>query len=118
MAGALTAVVLAVAGVAVSAFMPGPASPLRPTSPALAREAVADGGAWGNVDPRAYGRFVKYTSNAANRADPAVRIVSGGLYTGGCSAGMCVDDFVRGMFSVDGVKEAVDAVAIHPFRTR
>ena len=73
---------------------------------------------WGKVDPRAYGNFLRLTSAAANRADPDVRIVSGGLYTGGCSAGMCVDDFVRGMFSVDGVEEAVDAVAIHPYTAK
>jgi len=73
---------------------------------------------WGNVDPFAYGRFARSTSIAAKQADPSVMVVAGGLYTGGCTRGMCVEDFACRMLSVRGVAEALDAVAIHPYTTR
>jgi hypothetical protein len=68
------------------------------------------------VDPPDYGRFLKYTSMAAKDGDPAVRIVSAGLpHSDRSDRTYPSDDFLRGMFSVRGVGDAVDAVAVHPY---
>jgi hypothetical protein len=73
---------------------------------------------WGRADPTGYGVFARATSVAAKQADPTVKIVAGGLYTGGCTHGMCMEGFARRMLSVPGVPEALDAVAIHPYTDR
>ncbi len=69
----------------------------------------------GRVDPADYGRFLKSTSIAAKNGDPEARIVSAGLPQTTCSAGPCIDDFLREMYTVPGVGNAIDAVAVHTY---
>jgi hypothetical protein len=67
------------------------------------------------VEPKAYGRFLKYTSMAAKDGDRDARIVSAGLPQTTCESGPCIDEFLREMWRVPNISDWVDVVAIQPY---
>jgi hypothetical protein len=71
---------------------------------------------WNNrPDAPDYGRFLKTTSEYMNSQDPEVRVVAAALVQSDCSSGPCIDEFLRGMFTVRGLGDAIDAVAVNAY---
>ena len=68
---------------------------------------------WSRPNPRDYARFLIGASQAIRGASAQAKVVSAGLPETRLGPGMAA--FLRGMYRVRGAREALDAVAIHPF---
>jgi hypothetical protein len=70
------------------------------------------------ASPQRYARLLELTHRAVSRADPAARIIVGGLFGDprqGPPRAMDAADFLEQLYRVPGVKSTFDAVALHPY---
>ena len=64
----------------------------------------------------AYAQFLGRTGRVLKHADPSVKVLAAGLPDSGARGDVIrMAPFIRRMFSVPGVADVVDAVAIHPY---
>ncbi|MCB0875003.1 MAG: hypothetical protein KDB46_02305 [Solirubrobacterales bacterium] len=67
-------------------------------------------------DPKAYGELLQRSAEVIHASDPEAEVMSAGMFATPQSDGAIVSyDFLRDMFDVDGLENAVDIVGIHPY---
>lgn len=67
-------------------------------------------------DPAAYADLLKRSARIIRGADPEAQIMVGGMFATPQSEGAIVSyDFLEQLYAINGVAEAIDAVAIHPY---
>ncbi|HET6830461.1 MAG TPA: beta-galactosidase [Solirubrobacterales bacterium] len=67
-------------------------------------------------DPEAYADLLLRSAKVISEADPEAAIMTAGMFATPQSDGAIVSyDFFEELFAVDGVKEAVDLVGLHPY---
>jgi len=67
-------------------------------------------------EPAAYADLLKRSAKVIGKGDPEARVMSAGMFATPQSEGAIVSyDFIKSMFAVDGVDDAVDIVGVHPY---
>jgi hypothetical protein len=71
-----------------------------------------------DVDPQDYGELVRVAAGVIHERDPDAEVILGGMFgtpMKGEPPAMAAPEFLRELYALDGVPEAFDAVAAHPY---
>ena len=63
---------------------------------------------------REYAKLLKLSAGAIRRADPGAKVIAAGVFLTPLD-GITMPEFVRKLYNVPGIRDAFDALALHPY---
>jgi polysaccharide biosynthesis protein PslG len=72
----------------------------------------------GKTSARRFVKLLKLSSTALKSADPAAKVVAGGLWPYGSPGGANIASYLKAMYRIPGASGSFDALGLHPFAAK